>query len=68
VVKATRSRRIEMDATPTTFNAGPEYWVAPVPAAEAPLSNFSEPEHHEEPADHHRAFEAHDFGGDDHRG
>lgn len=57
-----------MDATPTTFNAGPEYWVAPVPAAEAPLSNFSEPEHHEEPDDHHRAFEAHDFGGDDHRG
>ncbi len=51
-----------MDATPTTFNAGPEYWHAPVAAAQAPLSNFREPERHESHQPEHKAFEAHDFG------
>lgn len=47
----------------TTVNAGPEYWHAPVPAAEAPREGFGMPEVHPAPEDEHRAFEDHDFGG-----
>jgi hypothetical protein len=54
-----------MDTTTTgTVNAGPEYWHAPVAAAEAPREDFGMPVAHPEPAEEHRMFEAHDFGGD----
>ncbi len=55
--------------TTTTVNAGPEYWHAPVAAAEAPRNSFSEPERHEAHQPEHKAFEAHDFGEEEtHRG
>lgn len=49
--------------TTTTVSADPEYWHAPVAAAEAPRRDFGMPERHPDPADEHRTFEAHDFGG-----
>ena len=53
----------------TTVSAGPEYWLAPMPAAEAPLHDFGDPQlHHEAQQPDPKAFEAHDFGGDDDHG
>ena len=31
----------------TTVSAGPEYWLAPMPAAEAPLHDFGDAETHD---------------------
>lgn len=55
-----------MDTTTrTTVSAGPEYWLAPVPAAQAPMHDFGDPqEKHDEQPDEHRAFEASDFGSE----
>jgi len=54
-------------ASATTTNAGPEYWHAPVPAAEAPLHDFGDPQlQHEAHQPEPKAFEAHDFGEENH--
>lgn len=45
-----------------TTHATPDYWQAPVPAAEAPLHDFGDPNLHAEHPDHHKAFQDHDFG------
>lgn len=52
-----------MDTT-ETISAGPEYWHAPVAAADAPREDFGMPQPHPDTADEHRSYEAHDFGGD----
>jgi hypothetical protein len=40
----------------------PDYGHAPIPAAEAPLHDFGDPNLHAEHPDDHKAYQAHDFG------
>lgn len=40
----------------------PDYGHAPIPAAEAPLHDFGDPNLHADHPDHHKAFQDHDFG------